>query len=128
MLLNRKSDPSSHSIQVPIWIPPSPPGRGMELTTSIRLRPANRRSSKALAVARDCGEPSGYSPGFTPESVAPSGFCAPLFAIRCAVLTVCRCCGYGIQSVNRICEFNGISAAFTQGPSVLVKFEIHKLD
>jgi hypothetical protein len=36
MLLNRNSDPSGSSIHVPTRIPPSPPGRGMELTTSIR--------------------------------------------------------------------------------------------
>jgi hypothetical protein len=44
MLLNRKSDPSAPSCQVPMRIPPSRPGRGTELTTSIRLRSAYRRS------------------------------------------------------------------------------------
>lgn len=58
MVLNRKSDPSSDAIQVPMWIPP-PPGSGIELTISIFFRPANRLSSKALAAALDCVELSG---------------------------------------------------------------------
>jgi hypothetical protein len=41
---------------------------GLAQTTSIRLRPANRRSSKALAAARNCVDRSGYSLGFIEAS------------------------------------------------------------
>ncbi len=64
MVLNRKSDRSSHSIQVPTRIPLSAPGRRTELTMSIRLRLALRRSRAALAAARDWQERRGKSPGF----------------------------------------------------------------
>jgi hypothetical protein len=37
---------------------------GLAQTNSIRLRPANRRSSNALAAARNCVDRSGYSLGF----------------------------------------------------------------
>jgi hypothetical protein len=71
MRLNVPSSPSLHSsIRMP-----SPRGRGMELTMmrSTRFRPASRRARRALAAARDCGEPRGYSPGFGPVFVAPRG-------------------------------------------------------
>jgi hypothetical protein len=51
MLLNRNSEPSLHSFQEPMRISPSLPGRGTELTTSIRLRAANRRFKTALPAA-----------------------------------------------------------------------------
>ncbi len=71
MVLNRNRHPSCPSRQAPMRISPFEPGRGIVLKTSIRFRAANRRSSKARAAARDCGEPSGYCPGL-PIALADS--------------------------------------------------------
>jgi len=57
-VLNRNSDPSSPSIQVPMRIFPLASGRRTELTTSIRLSLNFRAAISESAAALDCGEPS----------------------------------------------------------------------
>ena len=74
MVLNRNRHPSCPSRQAPMRISPFEPGRGIVLKTSIRFRAANRRSSMALAAARDCGEPIGYCPRLAPVQLAPWPF------------------------------------------------------
>jgi hypothetical protein len=81
-LLNRMSLPSPPSVQVPMRIPPSPLGRGIEQTMSIRFRAANRRSSKALAAARDWLEPSPKSPGLI-QSTCKLQICQPGESGKC---------------------------------------------
>jgi hypothetical protein len=111
-LLNWMSDPSAPSIQVPRWIPRSPPRRGTELTTSIRLRPANRRSSKVLATARDCADPRAYLRGLSPEPAALDPFWLAPFAIPLVfpplnVSFICRVKGYKAGVKNAYFESQG---------------------
>lgn len=74
------------SIQGPMRMPPLPPGRGIEQTTSIRFRVANRLSRAALAAARERLDPSAKSPGFI-RSTGTAQRCQPAdrasaFAVR----------------------------------------------